>query len=117
MVRFTVGAFLLAGAMGLSAAECIEVTSQDYELEKNDIGSAMVHWKAGLKNKCRTTMDADLTIQLVNARGESVYELVEKTTLGVEEALDLEKEVYVPSRITAEVEDLEIQVQERQRQP
>jgi hypothetical protein len=115
MKRLTVGALLLSAALKLSA-ECIQVNHQDFELFTNDIGSAVVQWKAELKNQCRKTLDADLRIELLNSRAEPVYELLDKTTLGVEENRQLEKEVYVPSRIVGKVADFAIHIEERERQ-
>lgn len=116
MKQLSMGALLMCTALKLSAAECIQVQSQDFELSSNDIGSAVVQWKAELKNQCRTTLDADLKIQLLDREANKVYELLDKATLGVEETLEIEKEVYVPSRIVDQVDDFSIQVVERERQ-
>lgn len=116
MKQLSVGALLLSAAFKLSAAECIQVQDQDFELSSNDIGSAVVQWKAALRNQCRSTLDADITVHLLDSQNESVYELLDKATLGVQESVEIEKEVYVPSRIVDEVEGFSIQIVERERQ-
>lgn len=116
MKRLSVGALLLSAALKLSAAECIQIDDQHFELATNDIGSAVVQWKAEIRNDCRSTLDVDLTIQLLDSDAESVYELLDKATLGVQETLQLDKEVYVPSRVVDQVDGFSIQVEERERQ-
>lgn len=115
MKRLSVGALLLSTALNLSAAECVKVKDKEFQLANNDIGSAVVVWRADLTNECRKTLDADLTIQLLDEQNEPVYELMDKATLGVEEVVEVQKEVYVPSRIVDQVEDFRIQILERER--
>lgn len=100
----------------LAFAQCIEVQDRDFELSTNNIGSAVVAWKAELKNSCRKTMDADLTIQLLDENAQPVYEMLDKATFDLEEQREVSKEVYVPSRIVDQVEDMAIRVVERERQ-
>lgn len=116
MKRLSMGAFLLSAAFKVWAADCIQVEDQDFDLSTNDIGSAVVNWKAEFRNECRSTLDADITVHLLDEESESVYELLDKATLGVSESLEIEKEVYVPSRIVDEVEGFSIQIVERERQ-
>ncbi|MEX1032248.1 MAG: hypothetical protein WDZ30_02715 [Cellvibrionaceae bacterium] len=115
MKRLSMGALLSSVALSVSAAECIQVKEKDFSLASNDIGSAVVQWKAELKNECRKTLDADLVILLLDNEAKPVYELLDKATFGVEESLGFEKEVYVPSRILGKVESFTIQVRERER--
>lgn len=112
----SIGVLLLWSGAQVSMAQCIEVEGRDFALSTNDIGSAVVRWEAQLNNRCRKTLDADLTIELLDGNAQPVYELLDKTTLEVEENRQVEKEVYVPSRIVDQVKGISIRVEERERQ-
>src|SRR5690606_35193388 len=94
---------VLMGVMTLAAAaqgeNCITVTEPRLSFADNNISAAMIQWHANLENQCRKTLDTDLTIQLLNEKEEVIYEFVEQTTVGVEEHLGIDRDVYVPSRI------------------
>lgn len=111
-----IGVLMLSTAAQYATAQCVEVEDRDFSLSTNDIGSAVVEWEAQLNNRCRKTLDADLTIQLLDRNAEPVYELLDKATLEMEENRQVKKEVYVPSRIVDQVEGMSIEVQERERQ-
>ncbi|MCW8195317.1 hypothetical protein F6455_11015 [Proteobacteria bacterium 005FR1] len=116
MTRYLSGALALTLVTQLAGAQCIQVMERDFEVSTNEIGSAVVEWNAELENQCRKTLDADLKIHLLNKNEEPVYELLDKTTLGVAESQALKKEVYIPSRIVDEVDGFAIEIVERERQ-
>lgn len=115
MTRIFLAGAILAASVTALAASCIRIDSPDLSFDDHGVGAATMQWRAGLKNQCRKTFDADLTVQLLNDKEEKVYEFVEKATLGVEERLDINRDIYVPSRIVGQVNDFAIQIEERER--
>lgn len=116
MTRAFVTAAILAASMAARGEGCVQIDEPDLSFTNDGAGAATMQWRAGLRNLCRKTFDADLNIQLLNDREEKVYEFIEKTTLGVEERLDINRDIYVPSRIVDQVNGFAIQIEERERQ-
>lgn len=107
---------ILLYAASIQADGCIQIDAPDLSFDDEGVGAATVQWQANLRNRCRKTFDADLTIQLLNENAETVYEFVEKTTLGMEERLNINRNIYVPSRIVEQVNDFTVHIEERERQ-
>lgn len=116
MTRVLLGVAMLAAAVTARGDSCIQIDEPDLNFANEGVGAAVVHWQAGLRNHCRKTLDADLTVQLLNDKEEKIYEFVEKTTLGVEERQDINRDVYVPSRIVDQVNNFSVHIEERERQ-
>lgn len=116
MMRIILGVVMLAAALVARGDNCIQIDEPHLDFANEGVGAAVVQWRAALRNQCRKTFDADLTIQLLDEKEETIYEFVEKTTLGVEERQDINRDVYVPSRIVDRVNDFAIHIEERERQ-
>lgn len=116
MTRVFIAVAILTSAMTAQGENCVRIDEPDLRFANDGVGAATMQWRAGLKNQCRKTFDADLTIQLLNDKDEKVYEFVEKTTLGAAERLIIDRDIYVPSRIVDQVNDFTVQIEERERQ-
>lgn len=115
MKRFPAVLFLL-GSGAASAAECLQVSGEHVELSPTDFGGAAIHWQAEIRNRCDDAeFDADLTVHLLDADGESIYQIGELVMLGFGETRQIKKKVYVPSSTAEQVEGIDVEVEERRR--
>ena len=96
-------------------ADCLSVEGQSLALDDSQAGAAHVHWQAELKNRCNRAQDAMLTVQFLDAGGDTVYEVSEQLVIERMGRVGAGREVYVPTNHAERIEDLRIQVEERER--
>ena len=96
-------------------ADCLSVGEQSLTLDDSQAGAAHVYWQAELKNQCNRAQDAMLTVQFLDAEGDTVYEVSDQLVIERMGSVKAGREVYVPTTHAARIVDLRIQVEARER--
>lgn len=96
-------------------AECLSVVAQGIETQAQEVGAARVAWHAEIDNRCRMPQDALLDIRFVDVDGETLYEVRDQTVLGRLGSKKIKRQVYIPAQHIEAIEDIEIELKERER--
>lgn len=109
---------LLAGLYLWSAValgSCLVVSEQSLTLDNSQAGAAEASWWAVVENRCERAHDAVLTIRFVNEDGQRLFDVRDQVVIERLGRVELQREVYVPTRYASKIKGLKIDIEERER--
>lgn len=106
---------LTFSCLSATADDCLSVTEQSISPRETRIAAGSVEWHVVLENRCNKAFDADLTLRLQDAEGETVHKARDLIVVPRKGQAESSKRVYILERLAELIVGLTVEVEERER--
>lgn len=105
----------LVATTGARAGECISVSDNKLDEIRTEYGMTTVEWSAEARNHCDAAYDGTLTINFLDTDGTVLHEVLEIIILQNNATEQTSKRVTLPADSYKAVDDVQVDVRERER--
>lgn len=108
---------ILNGVAASAWCDCVQMSDHGLtSIDKDKRGMATVAWHGKFQNQCDDYVDVYITVDIIDADGDTLYSIRTIEALEYQEQVDIENDVYIPARVVPLAEDINISMKERKRQ-
>jgi hypothetical protein len=116
LLAFPLAAPAQEGAGDGQVQDCISVSNEELEIRETELGFGEGEWRARVDNGCDRAVDLRLSVQIVDAEGETLTHYTVVALIPANGGKDVTKELYLTSRDLERMDSVEWSI-EGSRQP